>query len=52
MPDRDEKTGEDGEVNPEEFVDESGELVDPMGNQRRALPALPVPVARSGGGIF
>lgn len=50
MPDRDEKTGEDGEVNPEEFVDESGELVDPMGNQRRALPALPVPVARSGGG--
>lgn len=52
MPDRDQNAEEnaDGEVSPEEFIDESGELVDPLGNQRRPLPALAMPAMRGSGG--
>ncbi len=37
----------EGEVNPEEFIDAAGDLVDPLGNARRPLPNLPMPAIRS-----
>lgn len=50
MPDRDPNQEEnaDGEVNPEEFIDAAGDLVDPLGNARKPLPNLPMPSMRSG----
>ncbi len=54
MPDIDpnaEPEGEiDGEVSPEELLDESGDILDPLGNPRRPLPALPLPALKSTGG--
>lgn len=49
MPDRNEEQEEGvegGEVNPEEFIDEQGGMLDPLGNEPRPLPPISLPSVR------